>query len=97
MLTYLLCVGSSRGGIRGVFRDSKGKVLLQFCKEVILLALQEGIVVASVSRWVLSYSFLFESDSQSIVFESGILCRFLGISTMFFVNAILCLELKLGG
>lgn len=32
-----------------------------------MLAFREGILVEATSRWVSSYSFVFESDSKSIV------------------------------
>lgn len=69
-------VNSGRGGIGGgVFRDSENQVLSQFGKEVLLdltvhaevVALREGILVAATSRWVSSYYFVFEFDSNSIV------------------------------
>lgn len=60
------------GGIRGVFKDSSGKILVQFGKELVvdstvhveLLALRQGLLVAVASWWALSHSFLFEFDSQ---------------------------------
>lgn len=66
---------SGKGGIGGVFRDLDGKVLLQFGKEVLVdstvhvevLAFRGEILVAVTSRWVSTYSFLFESDSKSVV------------------------------
>lgn len=68
--------GYGRGGIRGIFLNSRGReVLIQFGKEVELdlavyvevLALREGILVVAALRWASSHSFLFESDSQSVV------------------------------
>lgn len=66
---------SGRGGIGGVFRDSEGKVFVQFSKEVStdlivlaeVLSLKQGILVAVASRWNSSHSFLFVSDSKLVV------------------------------
>lgn len=67
--------GSDRGGIRGLFRDPECRILVQFEKKIIvdstvnveLLAFEVGILVATDTRWVSSHSFLFKSDSQSVV------------------------------
>lgn len=67
--------GLGKVGIRGVFRDSEGRVLLQFCKEVIVdlaveaevLALREGLLVAVTSCWASTHSFMFKSDLSSII------------------------------
>lgn len=72
---YSFLGGSSKGDIGGAFRNSEGKVLFQFKKEVKvnlavqteLLAFREGILMAIVSYWVSSHSFVFEFDSKSIV------------------------------
>lgn len=61
---------SGKEGIEGVFRNLKGKVILQFDKEVSMesavhvdvLALWEGLLVVAVSRWASSHSFMFEFD-----------------------------------
>lgn len=58
-----------------MFRDSEGRVLLQFSKEVSVgldvhvevLALREGLLVAEVSRWALMHLFMFKSDCQLVV------------------------------
>lgn len=56
-----------------MFRDSEGRVLLQFNKKVSVdlavhaevVALREGIlVVAATLRWTLMHLFIFESDCQ---------------------------------
>lgn len=62
-------------GVRGFFRNSEGEALLQFVKEVCVdstvhaevLALREGFLVATASRWVSSQSFVFELDSNFVV------------------------------
>lgn len=66
---------SDRGDIKGMFRDSEGRALLQFGRDVKMdlaiheevLALQEGLLVEATSRWVSTHSFVFESDCKSIV------------------------------
>lgn len=66
---------SGRWGVRGLIRDSKGNILIQFRKEVNMdlvvhaevLALNEGLIVAVASRWASIHSFVFKSDSQSIL------------------------------
>lgn len=83
--------GSSRGGIGGIFRNSGGRVLAQFGKEVTVdlvvhaevLALREDLLAVVASWWTSSHSFVFESDSQSvlawIVVSSKALWRFRNI------------------
>lgn len=80
--------GSGRGGI---FRNSGEEVLIQFGNEMEIdssihaevLALRKGILVVAASRWVSSNSFVFESNSQSIVAwvadPSSVLWRFQNI------------------
>lgn len=66
---------SGRWGIVGVFRNSEGKVMLQFRKEVKVelavhtkfLVFRKGILVVPASRWTLSHHFVFELDSKSII------------------------------
>lgn len=56
-------------GIWGIFKDSEGRVFLQFGKAIgaelaihaEVLVLREGLLVATVGWWVPSHSFLFES------------------------------------
>lgn len=68
---------SGRKSIDGVFRDSEGKVCLQFGKKVHvnsaiyreILAFGEWILVAMVSRWASSHSFVFKSNSKSFVLD----------------------------
>lgn len=70
-------LGASRqGGIgRGVFKDSEGKFLLKFCKDMTadstvhakVLALWEGLLLAVALHWASSHSFLFELDSKFVV------------------------------
>lgn len=58
-----------------MFRDSDGRVLLQFFKEVCVdstiyaevMTLREGLLVAAVSRWSSSYSFMFELNCKSVI------------------------------
>lgn len=65
---------SSSGGIRGVFKDSKGMVLLYFGKAVWanltiqaeMLVLREGLFVAMTLRLASSHSFLFKFDSKLV-------------------------------
>lgn len=66
---------SSRGDIEGIFRDSYGRVLIQFGKKVVvdstvqaeLLVLRESILVAAVSRLSSSHSIVFKLDFQLVV------------------------------
>lgn len=59
--------GTGRADIRGMFRDTKGKVLLQFSKEfrvdlvvyMGLLTFREEILITAALRWTSSHSFLF--------------------------------------
>lgn len=72
---FFFLESSDREGVGGVFRDLNGQVLLQYSKEVHvnspmhaeILAFRERILVATASRWTSSRSFLFESDSKSVV------------------------------
>lgn len=58
-----------------MFRDSKGRVLFQFGKEVSVdlavhtevLTLREGLLMAAASRKASTHSFVFESNCQSVV------------------------------
>lgn len=60
--------GTGRGGIGGIFRNSNGRVLIQFGKQVStdsvvhaeIMALREGLVVAATWQWASSHSFMFE-------------------------------------
>lgn len=62
-------------GIREVFRNSKGNVLLQFGKKVNVdsvvhakvMALREGLLMVAISQWASTHSLEFESDCQSVV------------------------------
>lgn len=66
---------SNRWGIKGVFRDLKGNVILQFGKEVSvqlaihteLIDFREESLVVAASRWRLSHSFVFELNSKSVI------------------------------
>lgn len=66
---------SGRNGIRGIIRDSEGKVILQFGKKLSvesvvhteLMTFRDGILVVVVSWWVLSHSFMFEFDLGCIL------------------------------
>lgn len=66
---------SDRWGIGGVVRDSEGKFLIQFSKEVRVnstvhvevVALREGLLVAAASSWASFHSFIFESNSKLAV------------------------------
>lgn len=68
-------VGSGRGGIERVFRDSDSRVLLQFGTEVSVdsvvhaevLALRGGLLVVVASWWAMTHSFVFESTCKSVV------------------------------
>lgn len=61
----------AEGARGGLFRNSGGKVLVQFRKEIVvdlavyvnLLSLREGILMAAASRWASFLSFPIESDS----------------------------------
>lgn len=63
------------GGIGGIFMNSKGKVVLQFGKEVYvefavhveILVLRERLLVAAALRWFLFHFFVFEFDSKFVV------------------------------
>lgn len=65
----------AKGDIGRVLKDSEGKVLIQFEKEVLLdsavhaelLSFKEDILVAAASRWASIHSFVFELDSQLVV------------------------------
>lgn len=93
----VLFLGSSgKGGVGGVFRDSEGKVLVQFGKEaqvdsivhVELLVFREGMFIATVFWWFSIHSFVFESNFKYVI--SWVLNprTFLGTSIIFWASVV---------
>lgn len=66
---------SGNGAIEGTFRDSDGRVLLQFGKSVWadlivhteMLTLRKRLLVAAASRWASFHSFFFQFHSKSVM------------------------------